>query len=383
MNYAVERVSDRQGLDDLREPWSDLLAGLPEAPIFQTWEWTNTWYQHREPGWELWVLAARDERGRLTGVAPWMLTHHRLGPVNVDRLAFVGSYLTYRAHMDIVARPEEKEAVFAASMKYLKGRQGAWDVLDLEALAGSSPVRWCLGETGGRIWQVEELICPYQTLPATWEAYEKERLSSEHRWEIRNRRRKIERDYPGQVTFRQVASQTELDGAMDGLAALHKKRWHGKGQGSSFDHPSFEGFQREISALGLERDWLRLYVLEVAGQPIAAEYAFRYGTTLFGYATAFDPDWGRYSPGQLIMAYTIQRAIAEGLRELDLGRGTFDYKFRWAGQQRQDTHVVLSATLPGHLWASSGVLFRGAKTLAHERMPDSVRERVNRMLKAR
>ena len=250
-HYHIERVDGEAGLLALREQWNTLLADVPNAPVSLTWEWTNAWWRHREPGWELWVLAACDETGHLAGIVPWTRMHHRYGPLGVDRLAFVGDHRSYRIHLDVLARPDEKEAIFAAVLAYLRERRRDWDVLDLEALAAGSGVQSAMAAASGRYHQVETLACPYTVLPATWEAYERDRLSAEHRKWLKNRHNRLEKDYPGQVGYRRVRVPEELPAAMDSLAALHQKRWHGKGQGSSFDHASYAGFQREIAAAAL------------------------------------------------------------------------------------------------------------------------------------
>jgi CelD/BcsL family acetyltransferase involved in cellulose biosynthesis len=282
-----------------------------------------------------------------------------------------------------LARPAEKERVLQSMLGYLQAQAQAWDVLDLEALAGDSNITFSLSGAFGHYHVVQELPCPYTLLPPTWEEFAQGHLTSSHRWEIRNRRRRLERDHPSQVGFTRVRDAADLPAAFDALAALHQKRWHGKGQGSSFDHESFRGFHRELAALALERDWLRLYLIKVGTQVIAVEYAFLYRGTLFGYATAFDPAWGDYSPGQLLMAFVVEDAIGEGVRELDLGRGTFDYKFRWADRQRIDRHVLLSASPTGHLWAYGGTWLRRGKTLAREKLPSDLRERANHWLAGR
>jgi CelD/BcsL family acetyltransferase involved in cellulose biosynthesis len=381
--YHIERIDGEAGMAALRDGWAALHAETPDAPIFLTWEWVDAWQRNREAGWELWVLAACDETGRLAGVAPWTRMRHHYGPLTLDRLAFVGDHRSYRIHLDVLARPDEKNAVFAAMLDYLASQPRAWDVLDLEALAAGSAVQETLalaGRGGRRYHQVETLPCPYTRLPDSWETYEREQLSAEHRKWIKNRRNRLEKDFPGQVVFERVTDAASLPAAMDDLAALHQKRWHGKGQGSSFDHESFRGFQRDVAALALAHDWLRLYFLRVNGHAIAVEYFFLHGGVLFDYAKAFDPDWSRYSPGQLLMAHVVQDAIGEGVRELDLGRGSFDYKFRWTDQERVDSHVVLSASPTGHLWAYGGAAIRRAKDLAREKLPESVRARVNRMV---
>ena len=364
-------------LDMLRDDWSALLAAQPNAPIFLTWEWIRSWYQWREPEWEQWVLAVRNQEGELCGVVPLARTIHSVGLLPVKRLAFAGDHRAYRMHMDVIASPEDKPAIVQALLAFLWVNRRDWDVLDLEALVEDSNLARTVAERGWKCFEVERLVSPATALPDTWEAYERSRLSSDYRWQLRNRRKKLEKAYPGQVRFERLTDPARLPAAMEALRVLHQKRWHRKGQGSSFDHASFTNFHHEMARVGLERGWLRLYMIWVGERAIAAEYAYLYNGVLTGYATAFDMDFGDYNPGQILMAFMVQDAIAEGVRELDLGRGTFEYKFRWTDAERLDTHLVLAGTPAGYLWASGGALMRGAKAWSREKMPASLRDRIN------
>ena len=98
---------------------------------------------------------------------------------------------------------------------------------------------------------------------------------------------------------------------------------------------------------------------------------------LTGYTTAFDVDYGDYNPGQLVLAYMVQDAIAEGVHELDLGRGSYDYKFRWTDDQHLDTHVLLSATPGGDLWVFGRLLMRRSQEWARTHVPGSWRSAAN------
>ncbi|HEX9117922.1 MAG TPA: GNAT family N-acetyltransferase, partial [Anaerolineae bacterium] len=312
--YQIERIQSEAQFAAVRGPWSDLIAASHSHPaVFLTWEWVSTWCRHLDPNWESWLLAAWDGAGRLAGVLPWMLVHHRYGPIRLDRLAFMGSNYAYRSHQDLLSRPGEGEAVWDAVMGYLAAHAAAWDVVDLEGLAQGSLLKEGLAGLGGLYRANEPIDCPYTALPSTWEAYEMQHLSANRRQQIRARRRHLERDFPGQVAFKTVSDPAELPEAMAGLVDLHRKRWHGRGQASSFDVPSFLAFHRDLAEAALARGWLRLYLLQVGPRLLAAEYCFLYDRVLFDYQKGMDPDpaWERYSPGQLVLAYALQEAIRE------------------------------------------------------------------------
>ena len=381
--YRVERISNEGELRNLREAWSALLATVPQASIFLTWEWISTWWRNREESWELWLLVAWDPDGRLAGVAPWMLVEEPFGPWSLRRLMFARNSGMFPNHMDILARPAEQGEICAAFMDYLQRQGAAWDVLDLEALAADSVVGSCLATAGGHYREREPLVCPFAGLPQTWEDYERERLSANRRQQLRSRRRKLERDYPGQVTYHEVTHPDELPLALDTLIAFNLVRWHDKGLHASFDDDCFVAFHREMAPLALARGWLRLYMLKVAGQVIAVEYCFRYGDVFTNYQRGFDQAWERYSPGQLLYAHTIRQAIAEHAREFDMLRGAHDYKLSWADAQRFDRHPLLSRTWQGHAWIAGGILFDAAQRTGRKMVSPEIREKINLFLASR
>jgi CelD/BcsL family acetyltransferase involved in cellulose biosynthesis len=381
--YRVERINTETELLALKEPWTALLTDIPDVPISLTWEWVSTWWRRYGQDRALWVLTAWDDAGRLVGLVSWMRVCHHLGPLCLRRIAFVGSWFTYRVHLDVIARPDEKEAVCAAFLAYLDTHRKEWDVLDLEGLAQDSVLKRHLATVDGRHHEMKAQTCLSVSLPRDWDAYQKNQLSAKKRRNLRYYRRKLERKHPGQVVFHRVTEASELPLAMDSLGKLSQKRWPAEGLATSFDNSRFVAFHREMAALALERDWLRFYQLKVADQVIAASYGFRYRDVFYGYQTGFDLDWGRYSPGRLIIAHVIQEAIKEQTHELDMLGGTHEYKFSWTDKARVEPHLLLSTNWLGHLWSIGAALFDVARFRGRKVLPQALLQRINRFLSAR
>jgi CelD/BcsL family acetyltransferase involved in cellulose biosynthesis len=381
--YRVERVNTETELLALKEPWTALLTDIPDVPIFLTWEWVSTWWRRYGQDRALWVLTAWDDAGRLVGLVPWMRVCHHLGPLCLRRIAFAGSWFTYRVHLDVIARPDEKEAVCAAFLAYLDTHRKEWDVLDLEGLAQDSVLKRHLATAKGLYRERKALICPFTPLPGDWDTYQMNSLSAKKRRNLSYRRRRLERDHSGQVVFHRVTEADELPQAMDSLGALNRKRWHAEDLATSFDNSCFVAFHREMAALALQRGWLCLYQLKVADQVIAASYGFRYRDVFYGYQTGFDLDWGRYSPGRLIIAHVIQEAIKEQAHELDMLGGVYEHKFSWTDKARVEPHLSLSTNWRGHLWSVGAALFDVARFRGRKVLPQALLQRINRFLSAR
>ena len=79
---------------------------------------------------------------------------------------------------------------------------------------------------------------------------------------------------------------------------------------------------------------LRLSWLELDDAPIAIEYSFTGGDTVYYYQGGFDPGVSQLGPGWLMSALSLRAAIAEGYRYFDFLRGDEPYKASWNATPR-------------------------------------------------
>lgn len=377
--YQVECVSTEKDLFALRELWTALLTKNPDAPVFLAWEWISTWWRHYGQGQELWLLIVRDAAGKIAGIVPLMLASRHRGVLSLRRVRFVGSGLVCPCHVDVIARPEEKEAVRAAFLSYLCAHKAEWDVLDLESMVQGCALERHLAEADVRCHETKALVCPFISLPGSWDVYYTG-LKKKLRRNLRYFRARLERDYADQVTFHRVTKAEELPLAVDSLVAMHQKRWHARDQVTCFDNTRYVRFHHELAALALECGWLRFYQLQVAGQAIAALYCFRYQDTLYAYQIGFDPDWSVYSPGRLLIAHVIGEAIGEGMRELDWLRGGHEYKFDWANDARTDLCFLFCANWRGNLWSFGASAMRVAGAIGTRTLPQPLQRKIRKLL---
>jgi CelD/BcsL family acetyltransferase involved in cellulose biosynthesis len=119
-------------------------------------------------------------------------------------------------------------------------------------------------------------------------------------------------------------------------------------------------FHRELSAIALERGWLRLWVLWLDRRPAAAFYGFRYGERFLYYQAGFDRAFARWSVGLVAMGLAIRSAIEEGAGEIDFLHGGETYKSLWSRSWRELERIELfPPTAAGH---AHRLLRRGAMT---------------------
>jgi CelD/BcsL family acetyltransferase involved in cellulose biosynthesis len=378
----VTQITTQIEFGALEDDWNALLQDMQNPPIFLTWEWVSTWWRHYGKEGALWILVVRDGAGEILGIAPWMRLRNGFGPFAVRRIAFIGSGIVYPAHLDLLAKPGAEEAVCAAVLHYLEQERGAWDLLELTALAQNSHLRSALATRDGAYRERDPMPCPYTILPDSWETFEKETLSAAMRRNLRYYRRRLERDHPGEVRFEQVVDAEEVSPALDALVRLHQKRWTQQGQHTALSENRFVAFHKELAATLLAHDWLRLCQLKVGDQVIASNYCFRYRGVLYGYQKGFDPDWERHSPGQILQAYLVEQTIQEGTREFDMLHGQAA-KAEWAHESRADAQIVFGQNRQSSLWVLGAALIDNAKPIGKQMLPQTFQRAVERLLVAR
>jgi CelD/BcsL family acetyltransferase involved in cellulose biosynthesis len=296
--------------EDIREDW-DRLAAATGHP-FATWEWNVEWWDRFGADRELYSFACRDRAGSVRAILPLYLAARR--PLAIARfLGYVDLHspicapadrpLAARALRQLISRPHRCRLVF---LERLPGDQGWGELLGGRLLhAGHDPVL----QIGGRSWD-EVLAARSRNL----------------RQQLRRRERRLF-DEHGMV-YRLAHDPERLPADMDTLYRLHGERWGGETTGV------FEGdraaFHRRFAAGALERGWLRLWFAEIAGEPVAAWYGWRFGGSDWYFQAGRDPAFDRLSVGLVLFAHTIREACEDGMGSYRLLAGQEDYKLRFA-----------------------------------------------------
>src|SRR5205807_2845724 len=78
----------------------------------------------------------------------------------------------------------------------------------------------------------------------------------------------------------------------------------------------------------------RLSFIEIEGAKVAGAIGFAYGGTFSLYNSAFDREWRHLSPGMVLVAELVERAIAEGCTLFDMLKGDLEYKYRFGAVPR-------------------------------------------------
>ena len=336
---SVQRITDVVGFHALRAEWTELLEASASDCIFLTWEWLSTWWKHLGAGRRLDLLAIRKD-DELIGLLPLMVSPMRPGrSVPCRARQFLGCGSVGSDYLDVIVRAGlEPEALGALAARL--ARDGV--MVDLAQLNRRSAAASSLAERLERQgWHVSDQpgdVCPFIELAGhTWPSF-LQSLGGRHRYNVKHR---LDRLVKRAMRFQLVESEDRRREALATLVRLHRKRWSERGGSTALDAANLVAFHEEFSRLALERGWLRLFVMYLEGDPVAALYGFRYRGTFYFYQTGFDPAHAREGVGQATVGLTIQHAIEEGCAEYDMLHGDEPYKFDWAGKVRELVRLQL------------------------------------------
>ncbi|WP_320781370.1 GNAT family N-acetyltransferase [Streptomyces sp. CRN 30] len=135
--------------------------------------------------------------------------------------------------------------------------------------------------------------------------------------------RRLQRATGGEVRF----VYDERDPAvLRTLMEWKSAQYRRTGRSDRFAHPWITRLVHRLFHTRSESFAGVLSVLYADGKPAAAHFGLRSERVLTCWFPAYDPQYGRFSPGLLLHLHMAEAAAADGIAYLDLGRGQKQYK---------------------------------------------------------
>lgn len=295
--------------ETLRDEWWDLFNQSDTATPFQSYPWALTWWKHFGANLKVQAIAIREGQD-LVGmflVTTSSFLWKALRPLGVG----VSDYL------HPLIRTNYQRDVAQQISNHLQSRTDL-DLIDLHAQRDD------FGEIQVPGMQaIEEGACLVRELPPDYERFVAS-LGKSLRYDVRKGMRRIQ---TAEVSI-SYADANSASSHLEALMKLHRNRWNRRGLPGVFFGKAAR-FHQDWTTKAVEHGWLWLSVMNVSQKPVGAMYAMRTASRVFYYQAGFDPSMRSYSPGTVLVAHAIERAIGEGIREFDFLRGHEPYKRRW------------------------------------------------------
>ena len=236
-----------------------------------------------------------------------------------------GDVLSFLGHEDLVdyRSPVGRGAGVVAKAVTCAGTgvRFRFDSLPGEA---ADAIEQSLRDLGVNPERAQHTVSAVVALPDSFDAYLHD-IGKKERHETRRKRRRFEAvlGEPRIQTFRGESA------ALDEFIELHR---HSAGEKGRFMTPAMAELFHDLA--GDDR-WRVDGLYGDDDRMVAAAFAWSDGTGYYLYNSAYDPAAGEASPGVVLIAMLIERAIEEDLTVFDFLKGDEQYKFRLGAVPRQ------------------------------------------------
>jgi hypothetical protein len=312
------------GLREIGREWDSLFAA---GPSFQS---SRAWFQATVeaglPSGAKPVFLLCSDNGRPTAILPLLQ-----GPGRRMR----GLSTVYTCLFQPLVTPELANPDIRAAGAALGAHCRRWPLMVLDALdptwTGLQPLLTGMRDSGFLARRFDHFGNWHQPVAGcTWASYLAAR-PGQLRETIRRKTRACTR--ADQVRIEVVGRGDELGPAVAAYDDVYRRSWKAPEAA-----PGFTAALLTYAAAGA----LRLGVLWVGAQPVAAQYWIVASGTATVLKLAHDDAWRALSPGTVLTAHMIHGLLDEGVVELDFGRGDDAYKALWTSLRRPRIGVLLA-----------------------------------------
>jgi CelD/BcsL family acetyltransferase involved in cellulose biosynthesis len=329
--FHLELLTTRAGFDSLRGEWDALLARSGANGIFLSWSYLETWLGTWGAKARLAVVTARDDDGRLRGIAPMAVMPGVSGARKVLRhLTFLGALAESLAEFGdyIIEEGLEEELAPAFTRLLLTHPALRWDLLCLKLARAVSPAMLAMKAELPRFGQpVATEQCAWVcALAGTWEA-QLAGYSSRIRQMIRSRERALLKEFPA-AALHHAGTDVTFEEALEVLVELNRQRWGG--EGTAFHTGRFVEFHRALVPRLAAEGRVSFTLLQVDGKYVAARYDFIYANRVLNFQSGWDPAWADHSVSIVLLAMTVRHFLERGFAEYDFMAGDTRYKREWS-----------------------------------------------------
>jgi CelD/BcsL family acetyltransferase involved in cellulose biosynthesis len=230
--------------------------------------------------------------------------------------SFVAGENIVTDYADIIAKENDYKLVWREILDELKNNDKYKNKnINLSFIRQDSPSFKILSEHTKLIKEID--TAPYIDLPKTWEEY-LTGLGRKARHELKRKIRRLENENAFKVCFEGDARD------FDEFLRLMKLSSEKK---SGFLSEEMELFFRNLLMHLLKEKLASLCFLKIEDINIAAIITFQYKDEVLLYNSGYDPNYRHLSPGLLLKAYAIKKAIEQGAKKFDFLRGNERYKY--------------------------------------------------------
>jgi hypothetical protein len=249
----------------------------------------------------------------------------RLGLIRVT--AVHGATNDHTARYDILG-----DLVEPARMLHRMQKALCTSMFCFEYLARDSRLLSAVRANDSKLWYQLDFCedSPYVDCRLPWEEYWASRGTSRQLWA--RRERKLMHDLG--ATFRCLERWEQIEPVLPAVYDVEASGWKGREGSAIRQSPNTLDFYNRCMRHWAERGWLRLFLLELAGEIIAFQITVLHDGVLYQIKVGYQERHAKLSPGQVLQVWLLREAFANpAIRAYDMlggGGKAAANKRKWA-----------------------------------------------------
>ncbi len=316
------RVTAYESLDELPPGCEPLFEEAGISSIFLTLSWYRNLTAHALPEDCRLRIYVADEGGKVLGVLPMKHGSRRSGPFKGRKLEALANY--YSSYfMPLIA---SRDCLQAIVNEIAKER---WDIVDLHPMPRDAPV---FKEVSSAMRNAGVSVQQYYCF-GNWYLDVAGRSYSEYSGflpsKLRNTLKRKAKHFSTLKSRVEVIKGREgLERAIAAYQKVYRSSW-------KTDEP-YPEFMPGLIRLCAEHGWLRMGLVYMEEEPIAAQLWIVKDGIASIYKLAYDEKFSRLSAGTILTASLMEHVIdVDRVREVDYLAGDEDYKKDWMSHRRE------------------------------------------------
>ena len=323
----IRHIRSLEEFESLQNQWDELFKACSKQTVFLTWEWLTAWWNHWQPGKELWLITAWYE-DKLVGVAPLMKTVVRKYGLKYQLIHSLGAPNTDES--DFFALGNDMQ-ILGAFCDYLQSQRGQWDALELNEFHLENPTAKFVEEyfaERGYVIRAKPNTHYHIPIEETWDGYWK-KLSKNLRHNIERRLRRVQENH--QLGLQVIEGRDMIWDTFEEIFAVNTKGNYPE----KYKSEQERNFHRELMERMRARNWIRIAILRFDEHATAYDYGFAVNGKFEDWRTGFDLNYADWGGGTLMLYFELKYLFTEKYQDLDFLRGEYSYKDKWVPAIRE------------------------------------------------
>jgi len=339
------RVEHAGGLADLAahaEKWNALALRSRQKLPCLSYAWVATYFEHRLRADQSAACLFAYEDDDLLGVLPLVMTPHRLWGRRRPRLRMPFDWHTIS--VDFLVEPSREDEIIPLLISALDHVHPGWFCLELMRLPDSSPTLKVTGMAipGLRVIHQFDGKGSYVDLEGGYDNFRKS-LNSKFVKRLKYLNRKLSEDH--EVTEEFLVEPDGLSEGIDDFIELEGSGRKKEGGAIRLDSSLVAFYKKLAERLG-GQGWLELHFLKADGQILAGHFAPILGDVLMIMKISYNEDFGRYSPGSLLIERVTRHAFdIGGIKEINF-LTDLPWNRKWRMKKRDYYNVLIFPRRP-------------------------------------